>query len=74
MGLHTFADRYAGGNLRLAAEKLALCGQATTDPLPGNAAFARAHETLAEIRGQQNSPEDDQRHLASNSSRKVEKA
>lgn len=50
LGLHSFADRYAGGDLRLAAEKLGLCGQAATDPVPENGAFARAHQALAEVR------------------------
>jgi hypothetical protein len=42
LGLHSFADRYAGGDLRLAAEKLGLCGVAASDPYPENGAFARA--------------------------------
>lgn len=49
-GFEVFAQRYAGGDHQVAKQKLALCGQAATDPVPENGAFRRAHDTLAEIR------------------------
>ncbi len=49
-GLHGFANRFTGGNLQRAAEKLALIGQAATDPTPWNGAFQRAHQALNDTR------------------------
>lgn len=52
-GLHTFADRYTGGDLRAAAKKFNLIGAAATDPYPSNGAFARAHQAAEEVRAMQ---------------------
>jgi len=49
LGLHSFADKYTGGNMRQAAHKLNLIGIAATDPFPGNGAFATAHRAAAEV-------------------------
>ena len=49
LGIHSFADKYTGGNMREAAHKLNLIGIAATDPFPGNGAFASAHRAAAEV-------------------------
>lgn len=51
LGLHTFADRYCGGSMRLAAKKFNLLGIAATDSFPQNGAFREAHRVSLEIRG-----------------------
>ncbi len=53
LGLHGFADRYCGGDLRAAARKFNLLGIAATDPIPWNGAFAEAHRVADEIKKQQ---------------------
>lgn len=50
LGLHTFADRYAGGDLHLAAHKLNLVGLAVQDPFPRNGAFREAQQVADQIR------------------------
>lgn len=50
LGLHTFADRYTGGDMRQAAQMFNLLGIAAGDPFPQNGAFAKAHQAAAEVR------------------------
>lgn len=50
LGLHTFADRYTGGDMHQALEAFQQLGAAATDPFPENGAFARGHQLQALIK------------------------
>ena len=52
LGLHAFADRFTGGNMRKAAQTFNLIGRAATDPFPRNGAFSRAHQAWDEVKEQ----------------------
>lgn len=51
-GLHGFADRFTGGDMRAAARMFNLIGQAATDPFPRNGAFSKAHKAWEEVKEQ----------------------
>ena len=49
LGLHTYADRYCGGDMQAALRSINLVGLAHSDPMPRNGAFARAHAEARRI-------------------------
>ena len=48
LGNHKLADNHFGGDVDAALGGLAEMGQASTDPMPWNGAFARQHKLLEE--------------------------
>ena len=50
-GLHAYADKHCGGDMKAAAKSFNMLGVAATDPVPTNGAFAKAHAEARRVRG-----------------------